>query len=996
MRNVSIALFGIAVLLAPDLGAQALMFNRDIRPILSDACFQCHGPDETKRFSGLRLDDRAVAVEKGAIVPGDPAASKLVARIHADNEALQMPPVYSGKKITEKQKQLLERWIKEGADYQEHWSYSPLRRPEAPPGSAAIDFFLNQRLAQEGLKPVGEADRRTLARRLSLDLTGLPPDPALVEAFANDSAPDAYEKLVDQTLASPHFGERMAVWWLDLVRYADTVGFHNDVPYAVYPYRDYVIRAFNSNKPFDEFTREQLAGDLLPNATKWQKVASAYNRLNRLTTEGGAQPKEYLAKYAADRASTTSTVWLGSTMGCSECHDHKFDPFRTKEFYQLEAFFADIEEEGVFQRDGEYGPVLRLLDEPQAAEAERLDAEIAQLGAKPLERNPANLKKLRKYLLGAAEQWRALEPSGAFDDCSNPDIDGCDRQDLKIEPEGRVAVVLLGEDKPREAEYVVDIDLPAGKAVTALQYEAFAVGELEEFLLSEVRFDLYREGRRPERLKLGALTADSEEDGHGILEVIDDNDISGWTGKAGVDEPRRAMFELARPLRTQAGDRLRVRLLHNGRGNKLLPGAFRLSMTEAELPELPPEGALRQAVVDNDLNAPELAAAFDRYTGGKADWLERRRLERRKQALWDQAEECHIAHAVDEPREMRVLPRGDWMSESGDVVVPQTPRFLGELKLDGRRATRLDLANWLVSPENPLTSRVLANRLWELYFGIGISKTLDDAGSQGEPPVHPELLNWLASELVESGWNIKGLLRTMLLSDAYRRSSEPTPELREKDPFNRLYGRQSMIRLDAEFIRDSALEISGLLNPEMGGPSVKPYQPKGYYGELNFPKREYEPDNNQEQFRRGLYTHWQRTFLHPSLMAFDAPAREECTAERAVSNTPLQSLALLNDPSYIEAARAFAARILESGAKDQVDWAFRQAFARPAGAEEKQVVEELLAQQRQEFASGEGNAEELLAVGISPRGAKADAVELAAWTSVARALLNKHELVMRY
>lgn len=994
MRKATLWVFGL--LAAQALAAQPLMFNRDIRPLLSDNCFQCHGPDETKRFAGLRLDDRAVAIEKGAIVPGDAKASKLTARIHADNEALLMPPVYSGKKLTPPQMELIERWINEGADYQEHWSYVKPERPDAPSGSEAIDHFLDQRLAKEGLQPVARADRRTLARRLSLDLTGLPPDPEMVEAFVGNDSPDAYEKLVDELLASPHFGERMAIWWLDLVRYADTVGFHNDVPFAVYPYRDYVIGAFNQNKPFDEFTREQLAGDLLPNPTKWQKVASAYNRLNRLTTEGGAQAKEYLAKYASDRASTAATVWLGSTMGCSECHDHKFDPFRTKEFYQLEAFFADIEEEGVFQRDGEYGPVMRVLSDRKDAEVAHLESEIAKVRAdsKPLEATESQRKKLRRYLLDAAESWKPLEPTKAFDDCSNPDIDGCDRHDLKVGEAGRIDIEFLGEDKPREAEYVVDVDLAAGETITAFLYETFAAHGREDFMLSEIRFDLYSEGKLPRRLRLGALVADAEEEGRELREANDDNDISGWVGKAGENDPRQAMFELAEPLRTQAGDRLRIRLLHNGRGDKLLPGAFRLSMTKADFPELPPRGALYQALADKNLEAEAVSAAFDRYTDGKSGWQQIRKLERRLSAIWDSADECHITRAVDEIREIRVLPRGDWMATSGDVVVPQTPRFLGELDLSKGRATRLDLANWLVSRDNPLTARVLANRLWELYFGIGISKTLDDLGSQGEPPVHPELLDWLAVELMESGWDVKGLIRTMLLSDAYQRSSEPSPQLKEKDPFNRLYGRQSMIRLDAEVIRDSALRISGLLNPKLGGPSVKPYQPAGYYGELNFPKREYEPDYDDRQFRRGLYTHWQRTFLHPALMAFDAPAREECTADRPVSNTPLQSLTLLNDPSYVEAARAFAARILESKADDKIDWAFRQAFARPVEAGEKQVVEELLAEQRAAF--DEGRAEELLAVGISPRGTNADAVELAAWTSVARALLNKHELVMRY
>lgn len=993
MKKTTIAITGLWLALGlGGMQAQPLMFNRDIRPILSDNCFQCHGPDETNRIAGLRLDERAVAVEKGAIQPGDAKASKLTARIHADNEALLMPPVYSGKKLNEQQKKLLERWIDEGADYQEHWSYVKPERPEVPAGPAAIDILLDRRLDSEGLEPTQRADRRTLARRLSLDLTGLPPEPRRVDAFVADDSPGAYAQLVDELLASPHFGERMAVWWLDLVRYADTVGFHNDVPFAVYPYRDYVINAFNSNKPFDEFTREQLAGDLLPEQTKWQRVASAYNRLNRLTTEGGAQAKEYLAKYASDRASTAATVWLGSTMACSECHDHKFDPFRTKEFYQLEAFFADVEEEGVFQRDGEYGPVMRVTSAEDEAELARIAARLEEIERG--EQGEPNPKKFRKYLAEAAASWSPLEPARAFDDCSNPDIDGCDRHDLEIGEGGRISVEILGEDKPREAEYVVDAELPAGKTITAFLYEAFAAGELEEFLLSEVRFELHGRGPYPKRLRLGALVADVEEGDQLLREAIDENDLSGWTGKAGETEPRQALFGLASPLRTQAGDRLRVRLLHNGRGNKLLPGSFRLSMTEASFPELPPTGELLQVVQDKDLEAAAFTAALQSYTHGKAEWQEIRALERRRKAIWDHADECHITQAVEEPRDIRVLARGNWMDDSGEVVVPQTPRFLGELDVDGRRATRLDLANWLVSRDNPLTARVLANRLWELYFGIGISKTLDDLGSQGEPPVHPELLDWLAVELMETGWDVKGLIRTMLLSDAYQRSSDPTPELAEQDPFNRLYGRQSMIRLDAEMIRDSALKISGLLNPTLGGPSVKPYQPKGYYGELNFPKREYEPDYDERQFRRGLYTHWQRTFLHPSLMAFDAPAREECTADRPVSNTPLQSLTLLNDPSYVEAARAFAARILESDAKDRVDWAFRQAFARPVEPEEKQVVEELLAEQRAAF--DEGRAEELLAVGISPRGTDADALELAAWTSVARALLNKHELVMRY
>ena len=981
------------------LAAEAVEFNRDIRPILSENCYQCHGPDANHRMAGLRLDVRDAAIEKGAIEPGDAAASKLVARVKTAEEALRMPPVYSDKQLTSEQIDKLEQWVEQGAEYQGHWSYVAPKRPEAPAGPAAIDHLINRKLEARGLAPVEPADRRTLARRVSLDLTGLPPDPAVVEEFLNDNRPDAYQRLVDRYLASPHYGERMAIHWLDLVRYADTTGFHNDVPFAVHPYRDYVIKAFNQNMPFDRFTREQLAGDLLPEPTDDQLVASAYNRLNRLTTEGGAQAKEYLAIYAADRVRTASTVWLGSTLACAECHDHKFDPFLTREFYELGAFFADIEEEGVFQRDGEYGPVMQVLSPSAKAEIASIGKQLAQLtadGAGRLAPEGKALTKFQKYLREAGSSWMPLTPASAEEDCSNPDIDGCDDFDLVAADEGFLEIELTEDKKPREGELVAEYALAPGKPVTALLYEVVARERYEEFLLSEIRFEVVGRGSRPLPVALGALVPDEESENNLLRRVIDENDISGWGGELCQDGPRHAIFSFAQPLTLRQGERLRVRMLHNGRGDATIPGRFRLSATSAEFPELPLSAALSAAAADKNAGANGvLKAAFETFTGGNANWQEIRTLERRRKQLQDHAPLCHIAKAVEEPREMRVLPRGNWMDDSGDVVEPTTPRFLNPLGVEGRRATRLDLANWLVSRDNPLTARVFVNRAWRMFFGTGLSKVLDDVGSQGEPPVNPELLDWLAVEFMESGWDVKHLIRTMLLSDAYRRSSDPSPELQEQDPFNRLSGRQSMIRLDAELIRDSALKVSGLLNPAIGGPSVKPYQPAGYYGELNFPKREYEPDYNRRQFRRGLYTHWQRTFLHPSLMAFDAPSREECTAERTVSNTPLQSLALLNDPTYVEAARAFAARIL-SAKGDKLDWAFEEAFARKATSEEKAVLTKLLDTARAEFLKNERAAEELLATGIAPTPAKADEAELAAWTSAARALLNKHEFVMRY
>ncbi len=963
--------------------AGIVQFNRDIRPILSDNCFVCHGPDANNRKAGLRLDQRRVAIEKGAIVPGDTAASKLVQRIRHEHEMLRMPPADSSKSLNEAQRELLVRWVEQGAPYEEHWAYNPPVRPSAPSGPDAIDHFIEQRLQQDGLDPVSPATRRQLARRLSLDLTGLPPDPQLVDRFESDKDPQGYAKLVDRLLASPRFGERLAVYWLDLVRYADTTGFHNDVPYNVYPYRDYVIRSFNSNKPFDEFTREQLGGDLMPNPTDEQLVASAYNRLNRLTTEGGAQAKEYLAKYASNRVSTMATVWLGSTMGCAECHDHKFDPFLTKEFYQIGAFFADIEEKGVYGRDGNYGPRHRVLRPQDRAEAARIETRLSELRASGDGKASDTSKSRRavaKYLGATSSKWSTLHPAKAWDDCSDPDIDGCDDLELHVEDDGSVRTEITAEEKPRESVHVVEVPL-RGQSLSALMLEFFPAEGFDEFHLSRIRAEILGRGERPLNLLFGDLVADKESEDFPLRDTLEDNPHSGWSGKPGEEGVRRAMFVLEQPLKGRSGETLRVTLTYNGRKAKAIPGMIRLSSTNVDFPELPGEGD-----------------RFAEITAGNANWKEIRPLDRRLKSLWDRADECHVARAVDEPREVRILARGDWMDDSGEVVHPQTPAFLGEIEESGRRLNRLDLGKWLASPDNPLTARVFVNRMWRMFFGVGLSKTLDDVGSQGEPPVHPELLDWLAVEFMESGWDIKHLIRTMLLSDTYQRSSEPSQELRDKDPFNRLYGRQAMFRLDAEFIRDSALKVSGLLNTTMGGPSVKPYQPAGYYAELNFPKREYQAATDENQFRRGVYTHWQRTFLQPSLMAFDAPSREQCTAERAVSNTPLQSLVLLNDPSYVEAARALAARMMASSKDDaeRIDFAFYQAFSRAASGEERTALLDLLKSQRARFVSEPDRASELLSIGISPLPRRADKMELAAWTMTARALLNKHEFLMRY
>ena len=1004
MKSLSIATVLALACSAFVLPAEEILFNRDIRPIFSDNCFACHGPDRNARQVDLRLDRREVAIERGAIAPGDPSASKLVERIRNDNDVLRMPPVYSGKGLTEEQKDLLVEWIKQGAQYERHWAYIPAVRPSAPEGPEAIDFLVGKLLDANGLQPVGATDRRTLARRLSFDLTGLPPEPGVVESFKDDQDPESLERLVDRLLSSEHYGERLAVHWLDLVRYADTVGFHGDVAVNVYPYRDYVIRSFNENKPFDEFTREQLGGDLIPDASVDQKVASAYNRLGRMTNEGGSQAKEYLAKYAADRARTVSTVWLGSTMGCAECHDHKFDPFLAKDFYGMQAFFADIEEEGVFAGYGDWGSKMLVPSLDARKEIANLDARVASLreqGAGQLPATPDNLRAFAAELGESLARWRVLEPSEARNDCSDPDIEGCDKFRIVTEEGGFLHPDFGDEPRPGKLAQVVEGELGPGR-VTSLLVEMFPTPACEDFFLGEVEVRWLRPGEPTRRVSIGSVVPDWPSSVAQLQDLIDGNHHTGWTGHPNEEGVRRLAVVFEEAIQARDGDTLQVTTVHDPIfGIHGLSYRLRLSLTDVEAFEFPVDGSAANLLSAAEWNADEQGAVerlFLRRTVANPNWREIRELERKRKEILDHADETLVAKSV-EPREIRVLPRGNWMDDSGEIVEPQSPSFLEQIPSQGQRLNRLDLADWLVDRNNPLTARVFVNRLWRLFFGSGLSKVLDDLGSQGEPPKNPELLDWLAVEFMESGWDVKHIVRIMVLSETYRRSSEPSAELRAADPDNRLYGHQAAARLDAEFIRDNALAVSGLLNARIGGRSGKPYQPAGHYKELNFPKREYSSDANDSQYRRGLYTHWQRTFLHPSMKAFDAPSREECAADRAQSNTPLQSLVLLNDPTYVEAAKALAVRILESQSADdleRLDFAFTRALSRPPSKEEGEVLTAFLGGQRTHYEDRPDQARNLLAIGLYSPPPDLDAAELATWTSVARAVLNKHEFVMKY
>ena len=1025
-----LALFGLAAAFFPATTTPAgpltttnsVRFNRDVRPIFSENCYACHGPDKNARKAKLRLDspEDPFADHEGTIpiIPGKPDESELWTRISSADPEEVMPPPKPGKKLTPQQIQTLREWIAQGARYEGHWAFSPPARPALPENKNVswcrnpIDNFILARLEKEALTPSPEADRRTLIRRVCFDLTGLPPEPAQAHAFMQSRDPAAYEKLVDLLLASPHYGERMAVYWLDLVRYADTVGYHGDMTYSVWPFRDYVIQAFNRNLPYDQFTREQLAGDLLPDATREQKVASGYNRLNRISTEGGVQDKEYLAKYAADRVRTTSAIWMGATMGCAECHDHKFDPFKSKDFYRFAAFFADLKEKG-FYPDGfskdDWGPRLML---PSASEEGRLkaaDEEIASIRKGMEKIDDADLRSVR-------DRWEdevfTADKSGALEWTNQAPItlESSGGSSLEIQTNGSVWV---SGKNPDHDDYVVTIpgslERITGLRLEILKDEALSGNQVARagvtFMLAEVSI-VARDKNRSRQIPISRVLADYAQEGFPALAMLDGNLETGWAQGGGPPKDRRAAFIFDSPLSGGSNTTLTVTLKHGPNFPRQHIGRFRLALTDYNHPgpdkNQIPEDVLKSIRLPHWERKPDQEKVVVKFFRSIAAELQP--LQQRLAAA--EASRSLVAGKIPftlvsehtSARPVRVLPRGNWMDDSGEIVQPGVPQFMRQISRDDGPSTRLDLADWLVAKDNPLTARVFVNRLWRMFFGIGLSRTLDDLGAQGEWPTHPELLDWLAVEFVESGWDIKHMVRLIVTSQAYRQKSETSPTLEERDPFNRLMARQSRLRLDAEAVRDTALLISGLLVDKQGGPSSKPYQPENYYAPLNFPKREYVPDLGEGLYRRGLYTHWQRTFLHPSLLAFDAPSREECTVNRVTSNTPLQALVLLNDITYAEAARALAERILRHGGEafiDRLDWAFQQALSRHPSSAERNLLEEFYQKQLARFRADFDDAKQLIRVGNAPVANDLPPAELAAWTSVARALLNLHETITR-
>ncbi|MBI5084719.1 MAG: DUF1553 domain-containing protein [Acidobacteria bacterium] len=1023
--------------------AKPVDFSKDVRPILSDKCFQCHGPDEKNRKASLRLDSKDDAFNR-VLTPGNAAASKLFQRVSHEKKALRMPPAYSGMTLSEAEIGTLKRWIDEGAKWETHWAYTPPRKKDPPEVALKswprnpIDHFILARLQREGLKPSPEASKTTLLRRLTFDLTGLPPTSSELDAFLNDKSPDAYEKAVDRLLASPHYGERMAMQWLDLARYADTHGFHIDSHRDMWPWRDWVISAFNGNLPFDQFTQWQLAGDLLPNPTREQRIATGFNRNHMINFEGGAIAEEYQVEYLADRVETTSNVWMGTTMGCAKCHDHKYDPIRQKDFYRFSAFFNNIPEKGLDGQKGNAEPFLALPTAAQEKQAAELKAAI---GARAAVLAPEDIA-IAQFIWEKA-RFASIQPSSPTTDLSAwYELDG---NLTDVSGHFRNARLLAGDitwagDGPVNRSANIDnsmhIRFPAEaldpgkpftfsfwfrinrqKASKAFQQidgaSGFEIGFGPPETLPRLRRGHHLEVRWFDGPREFVLRSEAW-----LEQGRTTNVTLAWDGA----KPALCIDGLPSPLvvekqTLQAPITIAAPLHIN---NPATGGFFvgRLDDIRAYSRALPREEVLQLAVTypaELLLASPakrtseQSARLRDYFLSHEASpawrqaWTELKALrEQREQLEFDIPTTMVMSEEFPKdvkPRDTYLLGRGDYTNKL-EKVTPGVPAMLPPLPADVK-ADRLALALWLISPQHPLTARVAVNRYWHMLFGQGIAKTSEDFGSQGEPPVHPELLDWLAVRFVESGWDVKAMLRLIVTSSTYRQSSRVTPALHDKDPENRLLARGPRFRLPAEMIRDNALAAAGLINLSIGGPSVLPYQPAGLWEELafgeNFSAQEYRQDHGDKLYRRGMYTFWKRTAPPASLNTFDAPDREKCTSRRAVTNTPLQALVTLNDPTYVEAARNLAQSTLALPASEdqRLRTAFRRATARYPSAAELRILRSTLRAQLDTYLKDPKAASALLRSGESPLPPSADPPALAAWTNLCSVLLNLDETLTK-
>ncbi|KAA5541959.1 DUF1553 domain-containing protein [Roseiconus nitratireducens] len=948
----------------------AIDFNRDIRPLLSDKCFACHGQDEQARASGLRLDIREEAIDSGAIVPEAPEESSLVDRIGADDEDLRMPPPDSGKELTDEQAALFRQWIAQGAAYERHWAFRPISQPERPTLDAtsgqtsrnAIDDFVIDRLRQRGLSLSAPASREVLIRRLYQDLLGLLPEVDEVEAFVNDPSPDAYEQLVDRLLNSEHYGERWGRHWLDQARYADSHGYTIDGSREMWPYRDWVINALNQDMPFDQFTIEQLAGDLLPQATKSQQVATAFHRNTMINQEGGVKADQYRHEAIIDRVNTTAAVWLGLTFGCAQCHSHKYDPVSHQDYYRFYAFFnggSDANNTGPTVEVGR-GEMFGWTPQQQEALAEwkrlRKELQIAESKLAESDVDPS------------AWTWDAAE-IGDRTTVSNAELqlltDGSLLAGDDVAPNDTYRLELKGLSEPITAvrlRLLTDPSLPAsgpGRAGNG------------NFVLTDVALEL---DEQP--VRFSQAWADHSQNDYEIGDAIDEDSQTGWAINVN-DQQRReghvmnaahqAVFVLPKPVAT-AGRSITLVLRHDRNADYQL-GRFAIDTSHSSVPE----------------------------SESRSHWpAEVARLKQRLEAVRPMVpgegrtvSQMVMAEQASPPETFR-LDRGDFLTPATEEG-PLQPGVPESIDGDGERAelqSRLDLAKWLVSRDNPLTARVLVNRVWSKYFGRGLVQTENDFGFQGTPPSHPKLLDWLADDLMRNGWSLKALHRRIVRSATYRQSSQVTAEKLAKDPVNQWLSRQSRFRVEGEIVRDQALVVSEKLTPRIGGPSVYPPQPDGVF-DFTQQKKSWPTETGPDRYRRTLYTMFYRSAPYPLLTTFDAPDFSTTCTARVRSNTPLQALAVANDPMFVELARGMAQSVLRTHGDDTdatLTTMFRKCFSRSPEPAEMEVLQNYHARQLEYFAAAPQQCREFVGEESAP---------LAAATSVARLLMNKDEFVTR-
>ncbi len=1158
-------------------------FNRDVRPIISGNCFACHGPDEKAREGGFRLDvpeGISATLKSGliAVVPGDVNKSELVRRVTTLDQKDIMPPVKTGKALTARQVEILRRWVEQGGKYDKHWSFMPPKKHEPPQAVSEpawvrgpIDAFVLAKLDESGLTHAAEADKRTLIRRLSLDLTGLGPTPGEIAAFMADESEGAYEKLVDRLLASPRYGERMAMDWLDAARYGDTNGYHIDNERFMWKWREWAIGAFNTDMPFDRFTIEQLAGDMLPSATDDQKLASGFHRNHMINFEGGAIPEEYEHNYLVDRVATTSTVWLGLTMNCTQCHDHKYDPISQEDFYRMYAIFANVPEKGLDGNTGNSEPFVKFPTAQEKGTLEELLARSNALNEKlqgPMPETDAQQSEWEKQVAAAeAGSWTVLDPISAV---------STGGATLTVQAD---KTILAGGVAPDRDDYELLYVVPGGEhgSVSAIRVEALRDASLPEMgpgrspngnvVMTEVEVEAVpvSDPAAVRKVALVNAIADYSQEKFPVAAAIDGKPETGWaTGSHLVREDREAVLVFDRPVEAGSGTLLKVRLRFQSQFAKHALGKMRVAlMTDAsrhsslapcELGSwysagpFPSEKNMaaalaaahgpekgfdesatfldgkvkwekRDDIVDGQVNmlpsidynaiffartvrtdvprkvtlslgsddairvwldgakvheagvqgrapAPDqdsleldipagehrlvfevinfaggfafyfrkasddgLAAPLSelkllalapeqRDDGGRGKIREYFRASRSPEWRVVKAERdgvlaeharldgmvptAMVMQEMEAPRKTFIHLRGEY-DKLGAEVTPGVPHALPPLP-DGAPANRLTLAKWLVDGGNPLTARVYVNRLWQSIFGTGLVKTAEDFGLQGQWPSHPELLDWLAVDFADNGWDIKRAIRQIVTSSTYRQDSRATAAALQQDPEDRLLSYHPRVRLPAEGVRDNALTCAGLLVERVGGPSVRPYQPAGLWEEMSldplgatFSAQVYKQDHGESLYRRTIYTFRKRSVPPPVLSIFDAPSRETCTVRRVRTNTPLQALVVMNETGFVEAARNMAGRVLEGEKSDEarIAGAFELATAELPGPERTAVLLELLRQERELYAGDSGEAEKLLGVGESPRDAKIPAGEHAAWTMVCSAILNLDETLVK-